>query len=144
MTAKSSSRTLVPTTLRRSRFTFPVRCARVPCVIEEAVEIPTGGVERSLIVFTAVIQQRPAILNHPAENRIHGLLPQRRIVMEFADELAAKCPHVVDVFLDRFGDNPDVVRCSRNGRKKSSNRSPGGRSFSSPIHDCGQPCRSRQ
>src|SRR5713226_1849871 len=43
-----------------------------------------------------------------------------------------------------FGDRSDAARFSRNGRNRVSNCSPGGRSFSNPIHERGQPLRSRQ
>src|ERR1700720_4717340 len=41
-----------------------------------------------------------------------------------------------------FGDRSDAARFSRNGRNRLSNCSPGGRSFSNPIHERGQPLRS--
>ena len=43
-----------------------------------------------------------------------------------------------------FGDRFDAARYSRKGRNRATNCSPGGRSFSSPIHERGQPFRSRQ
>ncbi len=43
-----------------------------------------------------------------------------------------------------FGERLDDVRCSMNGRKQASSCSPGGRSFSNPIHERGQLSRSRQ
>src|SRR5271169_4969903 len=43
-----------------------------------------------------------------------------------------------------FGERLDAARCSRNGRKQTNSSSPGGRSFSSPIHERGQRSRSRQ
>src|SRR5215469_7893548 len=43
-----------------------------------------------------------------------------------------------------LGDRSDEMRCSRKGRKQATSFSPGGRSFSHPIHERGQPARSRQ
>ena len=43
-----------------------------------------------------------------------------------------------------FGDRFDVAKCSRNGRNNVTSCSPGGRSFSRPIHERGQLFRSRQ
>ena len=38
-----------------------------------------------------------------------------------------------------FGDRFDAARCSGNGRNNAINCLTGGRSFSSPIHDRGEP-----
>src|SRR6266853_1569564 len=43
-----------------------------------------------------------------------------------------------------FGERLDEARCSMNGRRQATSSSPGGRSFSSPIHERGQLSRSRQ
>ena len=43
-----------------------------------------------------------------------------------------------------LGDSGDVARCSRKGRNRASNSSASGRCFSSPIHERGQPFKSRQ
>src|SRR2546427_4097615 len=40
-----------------------------------------------------------------------------------------------------FGDRFDAARCSRKGRNRATNCAPGGRSFSSPIHERGQPLK---
>src|SRR5882672_523632 len=43
-----------------------------------------------------------------------------------------------------FGERLEEARCSMNGRRLASSSSPGGKSFSSPIHERGQVSRSRQ
>src|SRR5216683_1915795 len=43
-----------------------------------------------------------------------------------------------------FEERLDEARCSMKGRKQTTSSSPGGRSFSSPIHERGQLSRSRQ
>src|SRR6266404_802424 len=43
-----------------------------------------------------------------------------------------------------FEERLDDARCSMKGRKQTTSSSPGGRSFSSPIHERGQLSRSRQ
>src|SRR6202166_2427123 len=43
-----------------------------------------------------------------------------------------------------FEERLDEARCSMNGRKQTTSSSPGGRSFSSPLHERGQLSRSRQ
>src|ERR1035438_4922558 len=43
-----------------------------------------------------------------------------------------------------FGDRSEAINSSRKGRKQSTSFSPGGRSFSNPIHERGQPSRPRQ
>jgi hypothetical protein len=55
-----------------------------------------------LLIFAAVIEQGSAIFDHPGKDPVHGFLSQRRIFVKVADELAAQCTHVVDVFLDRL------------------------------------------
>jgi hypothetical protein len=51
------------------------------------VELAAGGIEGSLLIFAAVIEEGPAVLDHLAENQLHWLLSQRRITVEIADEL---------------------------------------------------------
>jgi transposase len=43
-----------------------------------------------------------------------------------------------------FGERPEHARYSRKGRRQTTNPSPGGRSFSNPIHERGHSTRSRQ
>jgi hypothetical protein len=51
-----------------------------------------------LLIFAAVIEKRSAVLDHPAENQIHWLLSQSRIVVQVADELPTQHPDVIDGF----------------------------------------------
>jgi len=91
------------------------------------------------------MEERPAVLDHLAESLVHRFLSQGRIIVEVADELPRLArPRVVDVFLD--GPRRQI-RCGQRfekGTEQATNCSPGGRSFSSPIHERGQPFRSRQ
>jgi len=66
------------------------------------VELAARGIEGSLLIFAAVIEQRFAVLDHLAKNQLHGLLSQRRIAVKIADELPTQCPHVIDMSLDRL------------------------------------------
>ena len=66
------------------------------------MKLAASGIEGSLLIFAAVIEEGPAILNHLAENQLHWLLSQRRIAVEIADELPAQCPNVIDMLLDRL------------------------------------------
>src|SRR5258707_3915083 len=43
-----------------------------------------------------------------------------------------------------LGDRSEAAKSSRKGRKQATSLSPGGRSFSHPIHECGQPSNPRQ
>src|SRR5260370_21168355 len=43
-----------------------------------------------------------------------------------------------------FGDRSEAANSSTKGRKQATNFSPGGRSFSHPIHERGQPSNPRQ
>src|SRR5713226_9113375 len=43
-----------------------------------------------------------------------------------------------------LGERPVEAKCSMKGRKQTIRASPGGRSFSNPIQERGQVCRSRQ
>jgi hypothetical protein len=68
---------------------------------EEAVELAAGGVEGALLVFPAVVYQRPAILiDHVANKLFRGVLSQTRLFVHVADDLSAEKPHIVDVVLD--------------------------------------------
>ena len=68
---------------------------------EKAPELAAGRVKRFLLILgVAVIKERAAVLDHREEDPVHGLLSQRRIVVEVANELASQRPHVVDMFLD--------------------------------------------
>ena len=98
-----------------------------------------------LLIFVSVIEEWSSVVpDHLKEDAIHGLLSQSRIIVEVADELPAEGPHVIDVFCMVFGDRSEAARYSRNGRNRASICSPGGRSFSRPIQERGQPLRSRQ
>ena len=71
-------------------------------LVEEPVELAASGIEVSLLIFPAVMEEGSAVLDHLAKNQLHGLLSQRRIAVEIVDELSAQCPHVIDMFLDRL------------------------------------------
>src|SRR5260370_7714871 len=43
-----------------------------------------------------------------------------------------------------LGDRSEAIKSSRKGRKQATSFSPGGRSFSHPIHERGQPSSPRQ
>ena len=78
---------------------------------EEAVEFPAGGVEGSLLVFPAVMDQRAAVLvDDVADQLLGGDFSQRRIIVHVADDLSAEHPHIVDMVLDGFFDRPDLAR----------------------------------
>ena len=79
-----------------------------PCFVsairgaEKAPELAAGGIKGSLLLFTAVIEERAAILDHFEKLLVDRPLSQGWIVVEVANELPAECPHIVDVFLNRF------------------------------------------
>ena len=63
---------------------------------EEAVQSSAGGVEGSLFVFRAVVDEWAAILvDQFAEQLWHGNLFQRRVFMQIADDFSAQQPEVV-------------------------------------------------
>src|SRR4051794_10413733 len=41
---------------------------------EETPELSAGGVERSLLILSAVVKQRTAELDHPGKDSLHGFL----------------------------------------------------------------------
>ena len=84
------------------------------------------------------------MFDHVGQGLFHRLLSQRRIIVEVADELPAQDPQVIHMRLNRLRRQIEAARCSRNGRNKATNCSPGGRSFSRPIHERGHPSRFRQ
>ena len=75
----------------------------------------TGGtfgrwIEGSLLIFTAVIEKRTAILDHLPEELPTGLLSEGRIVVEIADELASQRHMLSTCFWIVFGDRSDAAR----------------------------------
>ena len=59
-------------------------------LIEEAVELPAGGIEGALLVFPAIVYQGAAVLvDHIADHLFRGDLSQRRLFVQVADDLSA-------------------------------------------------------
>ena len=56
---------------------------------EEPLEPAAGGVERALLILPAVIHRGPLDSILFSQNLLHTVSPQRRIVVEIADELPA-------------------------------------------------------
>ena len=69
---------------------------------EKPPELSAGGIKRSLLIFTAVVEKGSAVFDHLRKDLVHRPPSQRRVVVEIADELAAEYPQVVNVFLDRL------------------------------------------
>jgi hypothetical protein len=63
--------------------------------------IRLANAERSLLIFAAVIEKRPAVFDHVGKYSLHRLLSQGWIIVEVADELSAGSPHIVNVLLNR-------------------------------------------
>jgi hypothetical protein len=42
------------------------------------VELAAGGIEGSLLIFAAVIEEGPAVLDHLAKNQLHWLLSSEK------------------------------------------------------------------
>jgi hypothetical protein len=95
-----------------------------------------------LLIFAAVVQEGYAEFDHSGKDLVNGSPSQRRVVVQVTDELAAQGPDVIDVSLDRF--RRQVRRSQVFQEGTANNCSPGGRSFSRPIHERGQPFKSRQ
>ena len=45
---------------------------------KELVELAAGGIEGSLLIFAAVIEEGPAVLDHLAKNQLHWLLSSEK------------------------------------------------------------------
>ena len=85
---------------------------------EEAVELPARGVERTLFVFPAVVDQRSAILvDYIADEFFGGYLSQRRGLVHVADDLSAEQPHVVDMVLDGSFGKPGLGEVNEKGHE---------------------------
>jgi hypothetical protein len=108
------------------------------------VELAAGGIEGSLLIFAAVIEEGPAVLDHLAEDQLHWLFLREESLWRSRMNSPPNAHMLSTCFWIVFGDRSDAARCSRKGRNRASYCSPGGRSFSSPIHERGQPFRSRQ
>src|SRR5215813_11196229 len=52
---------------------------------KELPELLAGGIKRSLLIFTAVIQERSAEFDHLGKDLVHGPSSQSRIVVEIAN-----------------------------------------------------------
>ena len=106
---------------------------------EKTPEPAAGGIKGSLLIFATVIEERAALLGHLEKVLFDRSLSQGLIVVEVANELPPSAHILSTCFSIVFGDRSEAARDSRNGRKQANNRSPGGRSFSSPIDERGQP-----
>jgi hypothetical protein len=110
---------------------------------EEAVEFAAGRIQGALFLFRAVVDQWAAVgMNRIAKKSLRSNFSQRRGVVQVANDFSSEHPEVVHVLV--FGERLDEAKCSMNGRRQATSSSPGGRSFSSPIHERGQLSRSRQ
>src|SRR5882757_8362730 len=69
---------------------------------EEPAEFPASGIEGSLLIFAAIIEERAAVFDHFEKVLFDRSLSQGLVVVQVADELPAQCPHIVDVHLDRL------------------------------------------
>ena len=69
---------------------------------EEPPEFPASGIEGSLLIFAAIIEERAAVFDHFQKVLFDRSLSQGQVVVQVADELPAQCPHVIDMFLDRL------------------------------------------
>jgi hypothetical protein len=64
------------------------------------VELPARGVEATLLVFPAVVEQRSTVLvDYIADECFGGCLSQRRGFVHVADDLSAELPHIIDMVL---------------------------------------------
>src|SRR6266852_1700430 len=65
---------------------------------QEAVEFVTGRVERALLVFRAIMNQRAAVLvDYIAQKAFGSELSQSRVLVQGTDDLSAQQPEVVHV-----------------------------------------------
>ena len=76
-------------------------CGSALGLSEKAVELPASGVEGSLFVFPAIVDQCSAVrVDHHGDQTFRSDLPQRRIFIQVSDDLSSENPEVVDVSLD--------------------------------------------
>ena len=67
---------------------FPRRRLALTVWSKEAVQAAAGGVERALLLLLAVMNERAAVIpDHAVEKPVRRYLPQRRILVEIADDL---------------------------------------------------------
>jgi hypothetical protein len=65
---------------------------------EEVVEFAAGGIEETLLVFRAVMNERAAALvDLIAEQPVRGSLSERRVVVQVPDDFSAQPPKIVDM-----------------------------------------------
>jgi hypothetical protein len=65
---------------------------------EEAVEFAASGVERALLLFRAVVDQRATVLvDGVAKKSVSSHLSEIRVIVEVADDFSTQRPEVVHV-----------------------------------------------
>jgi hypothetical protein len=58
----------------------------------------TGGVERALVFFRTVVNERATVVvDHVAEKLLSSLLSERGVEVEVADDLSAQQPKIIHV-----------------------------------------------
>ena len=91
------------------------------------MELPARGVEGTLFVFPAVVDQRSAILvDYIADEFFGGYLSQRRGLVHVADDLSAEKPPMVDVVLDGSFGQTGLGEVKEEGMKYSTSCRPMG------------------
>jgi hypothetical protein len=107
--------------------------------------IAAGGVEGALPLLRAVVNERATVfVDHITEKLVSSLLSQRTGVIEVSDDLPAHQPKVAHMPANGLRGKSRRRQVLNEGRKQANSASPGGKSFSSPIQECGQLSRSRQ
>ena len=68
------------------------------------MEFAAGGVERALVFFRAVVNERATVVvDRVAEKLLSSLLSKRAVEVEAADDLPAQQPKIVHVTANRPG-----------------------------------------
>ena len=82
------------------------------------MELPARGVEGTLLVFPAVVDQRSAVLvDYIADEFFGGFLSQRRGFVHVADDLSAEQPHIIDMVLDGSFGKPGLDEVNEEGHE---------------------------
>jgi hypothetical protein len=70
---------------------------------EKAVKLTAGGVEGTLLLLGAVVNERATVLvNHATEELVSSLRSQRRVVVQVPDDFSTQQPKIVHMAANGF------------------------------------------
>jgi len=86
-------------------------------ILEEAVELPAGGVKGALLLFRgAMVDERSTfVVKHGEEQLLEGTFAQSRILLQVSDELAAEGPEIIPVLVQGLARETEAEQVQQEG-----------------------------